>query len=87
MSMLRGPEHFDLLFTDLVMPGALTGDLLAAEAKALRPDLAVLLTTGYGGVRNGSDAVDQDPPGPILHKPYRRQELAQKVREALERRG
>jgi CheY-like chemotaxis protein len=83
LSMLRGGEHFDLLFTDLVMPGVMTGEELAAEAKTLQPDLAVLLTTGYGGARNGAGAVDNDPPGTLLRKPYRRLELAEKVREAL----
>ncbi|HEY1932831.1 MAG TPA: PAS domain S-box protein [Acetobacteraceae bacterium] len=83
LSMLRSGEHFDLLFTDLVMPGVMTGEELATEAKVLQPDMSVLLTTGYGGARNGLGTVDDDPPGPLLRKPYRRRELAEMVREAL----
>src|SRR5690349_95368 len=39
-------EHVDVLFTDIIMPG-LNGIELAREAKALRPDLKIVLATGY----------------------------------------
>ena len=40
-------EAIDLLVTDVVLPGGMTGAVLAAEAHAKRPDLRILFTTGY----------------------------------------
>ena len=37
----------DLLFTDIVLPSGMNGEMLAQQARALRPDLKVLFTTGY----------------------------------------
>ena len=47
LEILRGPEKIDLLFTDVVMPGGMFGTELAKEAARLRPDLKILLTSGY----------------------------------------
>lgn len=47
MIILRGDEPIDLVFSDIVMTGPLTGQDLAREARELRPGLPVLLTTGY----------------------------------------
>ena len=47
IAILSGGEPVDLLFTDMVMPGAATGVELAWQASALRPELRVVLTTGY----------------------------------------
>ncbi|HTV28138.1 MAG TPA: hypothetical protein VMF32_10175 [Xanthobacteraceae bacterium] len=61
----------DLLFTDLVMPGDLTGVMLAREAQRLRPGLPVLLATGYAGF-------DEPAEGefPVIAKPFRAAELS-----------
>jgi len=40
-------QSVDLLFTDVVLPGAMTGAQVAAQARGLRPALKVLFTTGY----------------------------------------
>ena len=83
--LLRGGAAVDLLFTDLVMPGGLNGAELAEAARALRPRLKTLYTSGYteaAAVRNGQVGRD----GELLSKPYRRQELAESVRQALDRR-
>ena len=72
----------DLLFTDIVMPGGINGWELADMARRARPNLRVLLTSGYaletltaqGHLRDGSF---------ILTKPYRKAELARRLREAL----
>lgn len=45
--VLDQPEAVDLLFTDVVLPGASSGAELAAKLRALRPDLPIILTTGY----------------------------------------
>jgi CheY-like chemotaxis protein len=74
----------DLLFTDLVMPGSVNGLVLADRFKAMMPGVPVLLTTGYNEdlVAHGPRAPDMD----VLGKPYRRTELADRVRAALNRR-
>ena len=47
LRLLSDGKHVDLLFTDIVLPGAITGRVLADQAKDIRPDLRVLYTTGY----------------------------------------
>jgi signal transduction histidine kinase len=83
LRLLADGEHIDLLFTDVVLPGAITGRVLADQAKDMRPDLRVLYTTGY--TRNA--IVHQgrlDPDVHLLNKPYTQQDLARKVRERLD---
>ena len=82
LRILRSDEKIDLLFTDIVMPGELNGRQLAEEAKKLRPDLKVLYTSGYTEnaiVHHGR----LDPGVQLLSKPYRRNDLAQKIRHVL----
>jgi PAS domain S-box-containing protein len=72
----------DLLFTDVVMPGGISGRELADQATKLRPALKVLYTSGY----TENSIVHQghlDKGVHLLNKPYRRSELAQKIRAAL----
>lgn len=79
---LRSDEHIDLLFTDMVMPGGMSGKQLAEAARQVRADLKVLYATGYA--ENAVFRQGQLFPGsPLLSKPYRRAELAGKVRVAL----
>jgi PAS domain S-box-containing protein len=73
------PAAVDLLFTDVVMPG-MNGCQLAQAARRLRPGLPVLLTTGYA---DDAALADADVPWPLLHKPWRREDLARKLREVL----
>ena len=81
LDILRSNERFDLLFTDVLMPGGMTGFQLAEVARRLRPGIAVLFTTGYTPQLNGAGA-DVEP-DLILHKPYLRHQLAEKIRSAL----
>ncbi|MFN2348906.1 MAG: ATP-binding protein, partial [Thioalkalivibrio sp.] len=82
MDVLRHRHDIDLLFTDVVMPGRLNGLMLAEEARSLRPGLKVLFTSGY--TQNARiDHGRLDAGVHLLSKPYRRAELARKVREAL----
>ncbi len=69
MAVLRGDAPLDLLFTDVVMPGPLSGVDLAREAPRLRPGLPVLLTTGY------SETEGVDARMRVLSKPYRMETL------------
>ncbi len=80
--ILQGDEPIHLLFTDIVLPGGKTGRELADEAQALRPDMRVLFTSGY----THDSIVNQgklDAGVHLLSKPYRREDLGRKVREAL----
>jgi signal transduction histidine kinase len=82
LAILRGPEPIDLLFTDVIMPGALNGRELSIEALKLRPGLKVLFTSGYS-----EHAIDHDgrldQGVQLLKKPYRRSDLASMLRIAL----
>lgn len=83
LETLRAHEDVDLLFTDVVMPGGMSGRALADEARKLRPGLKVLYTSGYTEnaiVHHGR----LDPGVRLLSKPYRRQTLARHVRAALD---
>jgi CheY-like chemotaxis protein len=75
----------DLLFTDLVMPGGINGILLAEEISKIDPALPILMTTGYNEelVIEGPLASGLD----VLGKPYRRSDLLDRVRQALNQRG
>jgi CheY-like chemotaxis protein len=83
LAVLRKGEPIDLLFTDIIMPGRLDGTGLARAARQLRPHLKVLLTSGFAKA-----ALEAGPPSPdirnLLSKPYRKAELAAKVRETLD---
>ena len=82
LELLRKSVPCDLLFTDVIMPGGMTGPQLAEAARALRPGLPVLYTSGYtenaivhhGRVDAGIN---------LLHKPYRKRELAAKLHDVL----
>ncbi|NEU95879.1 PAS domain S-box protein [Bradyrhizobium sp. UFLA 03-164] len=75
---------FDLLFTDIVMPGSMNGRQLADTLMAGRPALRVLFTSGYS---DGVLPAQQGRGGhgiPLLTKPYRRSELARILRRSLD---
>jgi len=86
LSMLKNGEPIDLLFTDLVMPHGISGGELAQQARQMRPDLKVLLGSGYSA-RMSPAAAAAIAGLPILGKPYRRAELGAKLRSVLAGRG
>ncbi|HEX2561892.1 response regulator, partial [Phenylobacterium sp.] len=69
----------DLLFSDIVMPGGVSGVGLARAAQERRPDLKVLLTSGFVGDRQALEQAGY----PVLDKPYQMQALAAKLRALL----
>ncbi|MGA3398995.1 MAG: PAS domain S-box protein [Acetobacteraceae bacterium] len=79
--LLRAGTPVDLLFTDISMPEGLNGFQLAEIAGRLRPGLKVLFTTGYAGAQESAGAPDWRER--LIRKPYRRPELAEKIRAAL----
>jgi CheY-like chemotaxis protein len=82
LEILRGDTSIDLLFTDVVMPGAMHGPQLVAQARLLRPELKILYTSGYLDYRALRGGLD--PRIEQLKKPYRRDELAAKLRSVLD---
>ncbi len=76
------PADLDLLITDLTMPG-MRGTDLARAALALRPDLPILLSTGYGGAVTPEE-IQAAGVRDVLAKPMTRENLARAVRAALE---
>ncbi len=81
LEILRSEEKIDLLFTDLLMPGGMSGFDLAQKARELIPHLRVLLTTGYAAE---ADALIANVKDPILKKPYKKQQLAEALRGVFE---
>lgn len=82
LDILARVADVDLMFTDIVMAGGMNGGELAEEAKQVRPGLKILFASGYfegALVRNGHIERNQQ----FLVKPYRRKELALKVKEVL----
>jgi CheY-like chemotaxis protein len=82
LTLLRSPAQVDLLFTDIVMPEGMTGYELAGEARECRPGLRVLFTSGYTAIGAAQEHERGDVP--LLSKPYRKSELAQFIRSALD---
>ena len=86
--LLQARPDIDLLFTDVVLPGGLDGYGLAAEAWTLRPDLKVLVTSGYTRQTEESFAPSDERLTTLAHnilrKPYAQADLAAAVRQAID---
>ena len=84
LNLIEGAGHIHLLFSDLIMPGGMNGVMLAREVKRRRPKMRVLLTTGYA--ESSIERVDaRGAEFELIQKPYKRSELAVKVRQVIER--
>lgn len=82
LEVLRGDTGFDLLFSDVMMPGGISGGQLVAEARKIVPGLPVLLTSGYPDDSLPQSATDAPL---LLAKPYRRAELQTALAQAMGR--
>jgi CheY-like chemotaxis protein len=86
LRILTEQRRIDLLFTDIVMPGAMNGRELADAALQRRPDLKVLFTTGYSRTAI-LDPHQADPKLQLLRKPFSVNTLAMRVRGILDGTG
>jgi PAS domain S-box-containing protein len=82
LAVVESGVHIDLLFTDVVMPGALRSTEMVQRAVQTLPALKVLYTSGYtqNAIVHGGRL---DPGVELLSKPYSRQQLAFKIRQVL----
>jgi signal transduction histidine kinase len=79
LEILSGNQPVDLLFSDVIMPGGMNGAQLAVEARRIRPELKVLLTSGYtAAALSFEHGLPNDLN--VVGKPYQREELAKKLR-------
>jgi CheY-like chemotaxis protein len=83
LRVLDQHARVDILFTDVVLPGGMTGAQVAAHARALRPKLKVLFTTGYA--RNAIIHHGRLDKGvQLITKPFSFNDLAAKIRDVLD---
>ena len=76
LAVLQDDRSFDILFTDIRMPGMLDGWELASEAKRLVPGLKVIYSTGLDESERGLDPTDR-----LVQKPYRLNSLLAVIEE------
>ncbi len=76
------PEYFDLVISDMTMPG-LTGDKLAVELMKIRPDIPIIINTGYSKKFSEEEASKLGIKA-LIYKPIMRAELAKTVRKVLD---
>jgi CheY-like chemotaxis protein len=76
LRLLEEARRIDLLFSDVVMPGGLSGIELARAARRLRPELVVLLASGYPGEALAGQGGDEFT---LIGKPYNRASLLQRI--------
>ncbi|MEO8670704.1 MAG: PAS domain S-box protein [Tahibacter sp.] len=80
---LASPQTISLLFTDVALGDGMPGTELADSARRLRPGLPVLLTSGYDRDSSGQSGRQEYE---LLQKPYKREQLANAVRQVLDQR-
>ncbi|WP_163337463.1 PAS domain-containing sensor histidine kinase [Desulfopila sp. IMCC35008] len=76
------PEAFDIVISDVTMP-LMTGDELALEIRKIRPDIPIILCTGYSSIINDEKA-RQIEINALTYKPFTRPDLARTVRAVLD---
>ena len=82
LALVEAGSEFDLLFTDVIMPGTMNGRQLANEVQKRKPGLKVLFTSGYTEnaiIHHGR----LDAAVLLLAKPYRKSDMAVMIRRAL----
>jgi CheY-like chemotaxis protein len=82
LEILGQGEAIDLVFTDLIMPGGLSGREVAIRARQLRPGIKVLLTSGYAEELVHGDDLRREQLR-VLRKPYQQADLVAALRDVL----
>lgn len=82
LSLMDERQDIDVLFTDVVLPGGLSGPDIVREAHRIRPDLNVVLTSGYPEGEINELASDDELRW-FIRKPYRGSELAELLDKVL----
>ncbi|TAA21396.1 PAS domain-containing protein [Pseudoxanthomonas winnipegensis] len=83
LELIRAGGSYDLLFTDLIMPGDMNGVVLAHEVQRRSPATKVILTTGYAEntlARSDAEGAQFD----VINKPYTQRDLLKLVRQVLD---
>ena len=87
LQLFEEPEtQIDLILTDIVMPGGMTGFELIRAARRLRPELAAILTSGYTAGSTAAALGEENDSAeklPLLSKPYQQAKLARVVGQVL----
>jgi CheY-like chemotaxis protein len=82
LAILERDPRIDLVFSDVVMPGGMSGRQLAAAVRRRRPGMKILLTSGFPD--KAGDGRAHERKEQVLGKPYRQRDLALKLREILQ---
>ncbi len=82
LEILKRGDAVDLVFTDLIMPGGLSGREVAMRARELRPEVKVLLTSGYAEELVHGDDLQRERLK-VLRKPYQQADLVAALRDVL----
>ncbi len=83
VDLVKQAQQFDLLLTDIMLPDGMNGHQLADAIRKMRPEMKVLFTSGYTE-KAIVDCGRFDANVEHLSKPYRREQLAAKVRKVLD---
>jgi len=83
LHVVEREKDIDLMITDIIMPGGMNGVELAQQVRQLNPKIKVIYCSGFPA---GALAERSMPPvdGPLLHKPYQREEFGALVRRMIE---
>jgi CheY-like chemotaxis protein len=86
LALFKEPDHFDILFTDVKMPGKIDGVELASIIRHLDPDIPILIASGYA--LNLEDRLDTlSSPVIFVQKPYNLAKLVATVRALIEKKN
>jgi PAS domain S-box-containing protein len=85
LPLILGDRHIDLLLSDVVLTGDMSGPAIAEAALTRRPDLRVMFMSGYAEdvIRRDREGGDKAIDADLLTKPFTRAQLAQKVKAAM----
>ncbi len=85
LDVLKDFPAIDLIFTDIVLPGEMDGYALARAVKERHPDIKIIMTSGFPGMRFNESELAKSLP--LLSKPYRKQDLIRMVWDVLNERS